>query len=210
MAITYQKEISPGTFFALWKIEECVEELRAKLQLKKHEEEFLQSIHHDKRKLHWLGARVLLRAMLNTNTYIDYGVDIQGKPFLINFPYSISISHSFDYAAVMVSEQYQVGIDIELISPKIEQVAPKFLLPNELNFIEFNHRIEHLYACWCAKEAIYKLNGKRGVSLLNDIRLNPFEYQQRGKIEANLIADDSHFTAYFEKFDKYMICWVIR
>lgn len=209
MAITYQKKLNSNTSFAIWKMEESIDELRAQLQLNEQEEQFIQSIHHDKRKLHWLGARALLRAMLNTTQYIDCRVDDQGKLFLVDLPYSISISHSFDYAAAILSDTHQVGIDIELINPKIEALAPKFLSPEEQSFIDDAHRTEHLYACWCAKEAIYKLHGKRGVSLLKDIRLHPFAYQEKGKVEADLLVDGSSFVAYFEKFGEYMVSWVV-
>jgi phosphopantetheine--protein transferase-like protein len=211
MALSYQKKIDPHTSFAVWKIEESIDELQSKLQLKQHEAEFLQSIHHDKRKLHWLSTRVLLRTMLNTDGYIDCRSDDQGKPFLVNFSKHISISHSGDYAAVMISDQSEVGIDIEHMSPKIVKLAPKFLSTKELSFINQTYQIAHLYVCWCAKEAIYKLHGKRGVSLLNDIHLKPFTYQERGKMQAELLAEGSTsiLVVCFEKFDGYMISYVL-
>mgnify|MGYP005608901581 CR=1 FL=1 len=211
MAFSYQKKIDPHTSFAVWKIEESIDELQSKLQLKQHEEEFLQSIHHDKRKLHWLSTRCLLRTMVNTDAYIDCRSDNQGKPFLVNFSKHISISHSFDYAAVMISDQSEVGIDIERMSPKIVELAPKFLSTHELSFIDQTHRVAHLYACWCAKEAIYKLHGKRGLSLLNDIHLKPFSYQERGQIEVELLTNNlsSDFIVSFEEFEGYMLGYVI-
>lgn len=207
MALSHQKKIDLHTSFAVWKIEESIEELQSKLQLKQHEEEFLQSIHHDKRKLHWLSTRCLLRTMLNTDGYIDCRSDDQGKPFLVNFSKHISISHSGDYAAVMISDQSEVGIDIEHMSPKIVKLAPKFLSTNELSFINKTHQVAHLYACWCAKEAIYKLHGKRGVSLLNDINLKPFTYQESGEMEAELLTNN--FVVSFEELEGYVLSYVI-
>lgn len=209
MALSYQKKIDSHTSFAIWKIEESVDELQSKLQLKQHEEEFLQSIHHDKRKLHWLSTRVLLRTMLNTNAYIDCRSDDQGKPFLVNFSKYISISHSFDYAAVMISDESEVGIDIEHLSPKIVELAPKFLSIYELSFINQTHQVEHFYACWCAKEVVYKLHGKRGVSLLNDIHLKPFLYQERVEIEAELAVTNPirSLIVSSEKIEGYMLAY---
>lgn len=211
MALSHQKKIDLHTSFAVWKIEESIEELQSKLQLKQHEEEFLQSIHYDKRKLHWLSTRVLLRTMLNTDAYIDCRSDDQGKPFLVNFSKHISISHSVDYAAIMISDHSEVGIDIEHMSPKIVKLAPKFLSTKELSFINQTHQVAHLYACWCAKEATYKFHGKRGVSLLNDIHLKPFTYQERGQMEAELLVNNlsSDFIVSFEEFEGYMLSYVI-
>lgn len=115
MALAYYKHLDATTAFGVWKIEETAEELYSSLQLNKDEEAYLQTLNNGKRNLHWLSTRVLLRKMLNTEKYIDCQVDEDGKPYLVNFPHHISFSHSFDYAAVMVSEDKPVGIDIELV-----------------------------------------------------------------------------------------------
>src|SRR3546814_16608220 len=88
-----------------------------------------------KRSLHWLGSRVLLRTLLNTDKYINLKIDEYRKPFLANLPHQVSISHSYDFAAVMVSLNGPVGVDIEQINSKIEKIAASFLLPEELEFI---------------------------------------------------------------------------
>ena len=86
--------------------------------------------------------------------FIDCKVDAHGKPYLVNMPFQISMSHSFDYAAVMISRKNPVGIDIELIKEKVENVLPeKFMRPEEMDFIaKDENRIQQLYVCWCAKE----------------------------------------------------------
>lgn len=207
MALVYHKQVDPKTSFAIWKIEESAEELYNQLQLKDHETEFLSTLNNGKRNLHWLSTRALLRSMLNTDQYIDCLVDEHGKPYLANFPHQISLSHSYDYAAVMISEDKPVGIDIELIKNKIERVAKKFMSKAELGFINQNNAIEHLYICWCAKEAIYKLHGKKNVSFLDNIELKPFEFNLSGKFEAALNIEDlrHRYEVSFEKFENYMI-----
>lgn len=207
MALAFQRNIDSHTSFAIWKIEETAEELLAQLQLKEHELSYLDTLNNGKRNLHWLSTRVLLRRMMNTDDYIDCKIDSDGKPYLSNFPYHISLSHSYDYAAVMISKDSAVGIDIELIKDKIERIAYKFLSKDELQFIEEHNRIEQLYVTWCAKEAIYKLQGKRSISFLKDIRLKPFEYSTKGSFDAELIVatGQRRFRVYYEKFDGYMI-----
>jgi phosphopantetheinyl transferase len=207
MALKYRKQLDNKTAFGLWKIEEDAEELLAQLQLKEHETEFLESLNDGKRNLHWLSTRVLLRKMLNDPEYIDCKVDEHGKPYLANFPYHISLSHSFDYAAVMVSEDKEVGIDIEQVRTKIERIASKFMNDEELGFIENSNRIDHLYICWCAKEAIYKLQGKRNVSFKDHIHLEPFHYSESGTFNASLQVNGTRrsFEVHFDKFADYMI-----
>src|SRR5690606_3060959 len=186
MALVYHKQLDAKTAFALWKIEETAEELFSQLQLKAHETAYLDNINKGKRYLHWLSTRVLLRKMLGDPSYIDCLADENGKPYLTNFPYYISLSHSFEYAAVMISEDKEVGIDIEQIQHKIDRIAGKFLKDSEREFISTENRTEHLYVCWCAKEAVYKLQGKRNVSFKDHILLQPFELQQKGTLHANL------------------------
>ncbi len=207
MALAYRKEIDQHTSYAIWKIEETAEELVAQLQLKEHEKSYLQTLNKSKRNLHWLSTRVLLRNMMDTEQYIDCRVDEHGKPYLINFPHHISLSHSYDYAAVMVSKNQSVGIDIEFIKDKIERVAHKFMSIDELAFIDPDHKIEHLYVCWCAKEAIYKLHGKSNVSFLANIKLSPFLYQPDGNLEVRLEVENflDNYIVHYHTFDGYMV-----
>ncbi|MGX5687771.1 4'-phosphopantetheinyl transferase family protein [Arcticibacter tournemirensis] len=210
MAIAYHRQLDEKTAFAVWKIEESAEELVSRLQLKSGELAYIESLNNGKRNLHWLSTRVLLREMLNTNKYINCEVDEHGKPYLVNFPHQISLSHSFDYAAVMISEDKPVGIDIELVKEKIVRIEDKFLCREELLFIDPAHTIEHLYICWCAKEAIYKLQGKRNVSFKDHIRLHAFPYAPQGRFEASLETDQEFksFDVNYESFHDYMIGYV--
>ena len=210
MPISFQENINDDTAIALWRITENPEELEQQLQLKEHEMILLRSLSGEKRNLHWLATRVLLRKMLNTDDYIDCQADENGKPILINHPHHISLSHSYDYAAVMVSKTKKVGIDIEIIKTKIDRVKHKFLAANELAFINSENAVEHLYACWCAKEALYKLNGKKETSFRDHIHLSSFNYQEAGEIEAT-IEKSTHqdtFTVKYQKFENYLLGYV--
>lgn len=212
MALVYLKEINQHTRFAIWKIEESADELLSKLQLSRSERAFLERLNKGKRTLNWLGTRVLLRSMLDTPGYIDCPSDENGKPYLVNFPHKISLSHSFDYAAVMLSTQHEVGIDMELVKPKIELIANKFMQEGELNQLSANQYIEQLYVCWCAKEAVYKLQGKKGVSFKDNIWIDPFSYQSEGGyITAYLKGPYQNVTykVYYERFQEYMLGYVM-
>src|ERR1700743_1796292 len=139
MAIAYRQRIDDDMEFALWKIEEKAEDLYSQLQLNDEEKAYVEQISNGKRHLHWLGTRVLLRKMLITNDFIDCKVDEHGKPYLVTLPYHISLSHSFDYAAVMISRSRPVGIDIDKVKEKVERIANKFMKPAELAFVNENH-----------------------------------------------------------------------
>ncbi len=207
MGIAFRKKVDDDTEFALWKIEENAEELYQQLQLDEEEKAFIQKLSNSKRYLHWLGTRVLLRKMLNTKEYIDCKIDAHGKPYLTTIPYHISLSHSFDYAAVMISKNQPVGIDIEKIEQKVERIAHKFLRPEELAFINPNDKINQLYACWCAKEAVYKCYGRKEVSFLNHIFLTDFVCCDAGTVHATIktATVDLDFEVEYLQFNEYMI-----
>ncbi|RYE32335.1 MAG: 4'-phosphopantetheinyl transferase superfamily protein [Sphingobacteriaceae bacterium] len=207
MGIAYRKKVDDDTEFALWKIEENAEELYKQLQLNDAEKAFIQKLSNSKRYLHWLGTRVLLRKLLNTEEYIDCKVDEHGKPYLTSLPYHISLSHSFKYAAVMISRNKPVGIDIEKIEQKVERIAHKFMRPEEMAFINPNDQINQLYACWCAKEAVYKCYGRKEISFLNHIFLTDFVCCDEGTLHAEIKTETIKldFDVEYLQFDNYMI-----
>lgn len=211
MALVYLKDINETTKIALWKIEETEEELLHKLQLNAAEKEKLASLGKGKRTLHWLATRVLLRTLLHTDEYIHCPADANGKPYLPDYPYEISLTHSYEYAGVMLSADAPCGIDLEIIKDKVLKIKEKFLKPEELEAIHPQQEIEQLYACWCAKEAVYKLQGNKGVSFLQDMTIYPFRYTTSGSLRLALNKGDQSqtYTVYYEKFGEYMLGYVV-
>lgn len=210
MALAYLKEIDAESRIALWKIEETEEELLSFLQLDDAERAKLKSLAKGKRTLHWLATRVVLRYLLGTKEYINCPSDANGKPYLPDFPYEISLTHSYDYAGVMLSTKGYCGIDLEIVKDKVTRIKDKFLKPEELAFIEPENEVDQLYACWCAKEAVYKLQGNRGVSFLHHIRIDPFPYFPQGVMTAHLEKEgrQQSFQVYYERFNEYMLGYV--
>ncbi len=209
MAIAYRQQVDDDTEFAIWKIEEDAADLYSQLRLDEQEKVHYESLKVGKRNLHWLGTRVLLRKMLHTDDYIDCKVDSNGKPYLVTLPYQISLSHSFEYAAVMIGKQ-PVGIDIEQVKEKVERIAHKFMRKEEMAFISKNNRINQLYVCWCAKEAIYKCYGQKEVSFADNIFLEPFEFEGHGFVNARLVKDniDINYTIGYLQYHDYMVGYV--
>lgn len=212
MALVYLRELDSTTKFAIWKIEENVQELLTKLQLDEREKAKLQQLSKGKRTLHWLATRVLLRYLLQTNEYINCPSDSNGKPYLPDYPYKISLTHSFDYAGVMLSTNGECGIDLEIVKDKVLRIKEKFLKPEELNFISSEFEIEQLYACWCAKEAVYKLQGNKGISFLHDMTIQPFNYKAQGVMTLVLKKGNGEhsFHVHYEKFNAYMLGYVVE
>ena len=205
----YLRELDTETKFAIWKIEETEQELSARLQLNNDECEKLARLSKGKRTLHWLATRVLLRYLLRTDNYISCPSDQNGKPYLPDYPYEISLTHSYDYAGVLMSSAGPCGLDLEIVKDKVLRIKEKFLSEEELSFIQ-PENIEQLYACWCAKEAVYKLQGNKGVSFLGNMRILPFTYAPQGVMTLELTKEDTvtSFQVYYEKFQEYMLGYV--
>lgn len=212
MSIVLNLELGEETRLAIWKIEEGEQELKGLLVLNEQEKIFIKGLRNGKRTLHWLASRVLLRKLLHLepSEILDTRIDEHEKPFIFNKSYHFSISHSFDYAAVMVSRDHLVGLDIEQINDKIVRIEDKFMSEEEKSFIEPQHKIEQLYACWSAKEALYKLFGKKTVSFKENIHLHPFQYQRMGEMGACLVKRDffKNFCIHYQWFDGYMLAFV--
>lgn len=77
-----------------------------------------------------------------------------GRPFVNGT--NISISHTVyragGWAAIMLSANHNVGIDIEYRSGRIMKIASRFLRADEHPQSVVGHLVN-----WCAKEAVYKL-----------------------------------------------------
>lgn len=212
MALVYLRELNSKTKFAIWKIEESAEELLGKLQLDDAEKLKLQHMSKGKRTLHWMATRVLLRYLLQTDEYIHCPSDSNGKPYLPDYPYKLSLTHSFEYAGVMLSTQGECGIDLEIVKNKVVRIKNKFLKDEELAFINPDQEILQLYACWCAKEAVYKLQGNKGVSFLEDMTIRPFTYKPQGVMYLDLTKDGISTTheVYYEQFQNYMLGYAVE
>jgi len=212
MPIVLNKKIDDQTVLSVWKIEETEEQLLSSLQLKQHELDVIESLSAGKRALHWLSTRVLLRTMLNTADYIDCQMDEHGKPYLVNSDTHISLSHSYDYASVIVSKDKKVGVDIELIKMKIKSIKHKFLSDVELAQKQIGDNTNGLYVCWCAKEAIYKWHGKKGLEFKQHIHIKPFKLKDEGSLQAivELPEGTKELTVnYFKTTDGYMLGYVV-
>lgn len=121
-----------------------------------------------KRQRELTAVRALLFCALNRE--IDILYDQYGKPYLADFSYHISISHTSRWVALILHTTKQVGIDIETIAERVAKVRTKFLSPAENQGI-LPHNYATLTTYWCAKEAVYKWYGKKGVDFASHLKI---------------------------------------
>jgi 4'-phosphopantetheinyl transferase len=130
-----------------------------------------------KSELHQKGF-LSIRHLLKEVGYSDLDVtyDDYGKPHLKDGKY-ISITHSFIFTGIIISEEVPVGIDIEKHREKILKIAHKFTPIEEYNTIA-NHEalVSKLTIVWGAKESLYKIYGKKKLRFLHHIYIEDFSF----------------------------------
>ncbi len=166
-----------------------------------------EKINSDKRKLEFLGTRWLLKILLEKEINVQYTAD--GKPYLNNESYHISLSHSGKWMAVMIHSTKHVGIDIECPTDKIQKVYKRFLSETEQAELSDGKNIKQLQIAWSAKEALYKIIGKEAIDFANQLRLLPFEVQKEGQITAQHITTNTVYQLTYTQTAAYTLVYCI-
>jgi 4'-phosphopantetheinyl transferase len=145
-----------------------------------------EEILHPQKRLEYLAGRALMRTLVESAKLIYEGIskDEFGKPFLKTHPHAISLSHSYPYVAAQINREHSVGIDVEQIKDKLKQVGPRVLSPSEVSDAAGN--LVKLCIYWCAKEALYKIHGKRNVLFSDHLHVQPFDLAESGYLQTHI------------------------
>lgn len=192
----------------IWDLRETEVDLLRLREPSASEKQVIEAFSHPFRRTQWLATRILLH-QLHPNEQVTY--DENGKPWLSVPNIHISISHTRQFIAILTSKQ-PCGIDIETIHPKIQRIAHKFLQPQEHEDAEKESAINKLYVYWCAKEAMYKVYGKKNVSLKENIFVEPFEMQNTGSVNVALNHENVKFgrILHYEQLKGIMLAYTIE
>tara|TARA_B110000467_G_scaffold102150_1_gene92641 strand:- start:202 stop:825 length:624 start_codon:yes stop_codon:yes gene_type:complete len=152
----------------------------------------------------FLATRKML-ALENSDYIITY--DLNGKPSL-NSEFNISISHSNEIAALVVSNKKIIGLDVQFKESKILNIQNKFLNNFEKLNIGDNPSIDILTMIWTSKESIYKAIGIKGVSFSENIQIEKFtEKDKIGKGYYINGIEKVKFDLKFFYLDEYIVCY---
>jgi len=195
------------SILGVWKIEEDLDTLLELIVLDSDEKKKYKGFSSNSRKLEFLSVRALLSELIGKDAKIVYNKN--NKPFLKDGSRFISISHSHKLTAILLSTNEKVGIDLEYMSTNIAAIAFKFLNRKEKVSKEQEERRYHLYIHWCAKEALYKICDKEGISIRKNITIEPFKVKESGEIRGRVRTDkiNESFDLYYSKYDNYAIVW---
>ncbi len=195
------------SILGVWKIEEDLDTLMNLVVLDNDEKKKYKGFSSNSRKLEFLSVRALLSELIGKDTRIVYNKN--NKPFLKDGSRFISISHSHKLTAILLSTNEKVGIDLEYMRTNIAAIAFKFLNRKEKVTKEYDDHKYHLYIHWCAKEALYKICDKEGISIQKNITIEPFMVKESGEIKGKVHTDriNESFDLYYSKYDNYAIVW---
>jgi 4'-phosphopantetheinyl transferase len=195
------------SILGVWKIEEDLNTLFDLVSLDNDEKKKYKGFSSTSRKLEYLSVRALLSELIGKETKIVYNKN--NKPFLSDGSRFISISHSHKLTAILLSTNEKVGIDLEYMSSNIAALAFKFINVKEKVSKEIEKRRYHLYIHWCAKEALYKICDKEGISIRNNITIEPFVVADAGEIKGRVHTSkiNESFDLFYSRYDNYAIVW---
>lgn len=112
----------------------------------------------------------------------------------------ISISHTKGYAALILSDAEEVGIDIEYLSDRVERIAPRFI-----RYDEHAETTLQKLLLWSAKETVYKLFSEDALGFF-DMRLLTFAdgLMRVENIKRKIIVD-----VCYETTDDYVLTYAV-
>ncbi|MDX5418520.1 MAG: 4'-phosphopantetheinyl transferase superfamily protein [Hymenobacteraceae bacterium] len=188
MPLLHTRQLDAHTLLGVWSLEERPEELLHTLPAYLSPEEGLAQA-HPRRQREWLASRTLTYQLLQhfTDEPLPLQRDVNGKPIFERADYRLSITHSPRLAAVILSERYDVGIDIELVSAKALRVADKFLTEQEKVFTADDEQQTCLY--WSAKETLYKMYSQKQLIFKENLLLEPAQSPENNLLQGRVITD---------------------
>lgn len=199
--------INETTSIFLWKITEDYNELFRNVSLKDTSLSRLENMKSESHKKGFLSVRKLLQ-YCGYNDF-DLFYDESGKPHLQDGKH-ISISHSFDFAALALSNE-NIGIDIEQVKEKVLRIAPRFMETWHLENLTQQDQMKKATVIWGTKEAIFKVKNEVGISFPDHIFEKAFSLSEKKcQAELRFNAREEHFNIYFEEVENYMIVCALQ
>ncbi|MDU0371018.1 4'-phosphopantetheinyl transferase superfamily protein [Hymenobacter endophyticus] len=205
--------ISHTAVLGLWHLTEPAEELWPLLPAQAHYLARFPQGRDELRARQWLAGRVLAHQLLRelSDAPATLHNDENGRPYFPELPAGgVSLSHSGEWVAAVLSAQEAVGIDIEMIRPKAKKLAHRVLAESELANAGDDAVKYCLY--WSAKETLYKLHSRRGLVFKEQLLLSPFELREAGVLTGHLLLENSrsqHQIQYSQPSPGYILTYTV-
>jgi phosphopantetheinyl transferase len=200
------KTIKPNksTTILVWKISEDKDFL-ANIYLNENSKNRISRMKSEVHIKGFLSVRHLLAELNYTDDDLFYTED--GKPHLKDGK-RISISHSFNFSTIIVSNQV-IGIDIEKNREKIIRIADKFV-GDETKFLTKNDLVKQLTVIWGAKESLFKIHPDGGLLFKHHLPIEAFKIEDK-KTKGWIKKDNFYevFNIHFEFIDEFTLVYAL-
>lgn len=195
----------------LWDITETADQMQNLLHRRLHD---WGATAQQRENKHWLASRLAILEHFR-NEEVEIIKDQFNKPHLRvdEQEWHISITHSFDKAAVMISPDKQVALDMERMDDRIIRVKRKFCSDAELVFAETSgQESQSLALIWAAKETMYKWYGKKELDFKRNLHVHPFQLNEGLKQLHGRIQKGTYFSEHIihlEKTGEYLLTYLV-
>lgn len=205
----FENITTPNGIIPIWKLSDTLDELSTFCTLNTSDKIKYDQLHSERRKKEFLASRILIQQLIPTEELL---YNQAGKPFINNSSKHISISHSADFATVIVSNK-PVGIDIEQATRNIDRVATRFLHPDEQHFIaqQKNQQFAKILF-WAAKEAIFKCSEFQGIQFNEQIFIDPFLIEKSNKFSGSLLTSlkKVNYNLYYYSIENNVMVYCVE
>jgi phosphopantetheinyl transferase len=113
----------------------------------------------------------------------------------------MSLTHTIDYVGVVFSKSRPVGMDIEKPRNQIFKVLNRLCVASEIDWVSDD--LEKATILWSAKEAMYKLYGKRKVDFKENLLLEASPNGLTGKIK--MPNHEAEHQIYVKNIEEYLL-----
>lgn len=197
----------PHSVMGLWQITERASDLPCPKEVS------VENIHAEYRLLERLISYELVRK-LTGEEHFSIEHDASGRPLLKGW--NISISHTRGWAAVILSTEKRVAIDVEYLSDRVNRVAHKFIRTDEFcvdkdgrPLVEdSNDRLLGRLINWCAKETAYKFFTEEDLQFF-EMRLSHFEPQKQGRVVVEDLKVPKRLEVNYETNSEFVLTWSV-
>ena len=210
MALYLRKKLDNKAEIAVWQVTETEEELLKLSSVPTDEMEDISLIRNEDQRRQKLAVRALLNEVFEEKMYLNHHDN--GKPYLENCVTNISITHTDKYVAIIISDDDELGIDIESLDRNFAPVEQKALSEDEIDDLDDDKKNEQLAIYWCAKEAIFKRMSQNRVNFAEQIEVEKFNLKKEGELEATFIHKDEYeeeFDLEYMMFDRHVLVWLV-
>ena len=210
MALYLRKKLDNKAEIAVWQVTETEEELMNLISVPTDEMEEISLFRNENQRRQKLAVRALLNEVFEEKMYLNHHDN--GKPYLENCVTNISITHTDKYVAIIISDDDELGIDIESLDRNFAPVEEKALSEEEIDDLDDDKKNEQLAIYWCAKEAIFKRMSQSRVNFAEQIEVEKFNLKKEGELEATFIHKDEYeedFELEYMMFDRHVLVWLV-